>query len=270
MNSGDFQYATGDVVIGGNLVVAGTVNSSSNSMTAATGIIAVNGTPPITATTSNGVVALTYTGATTGITAVNGTGVISVTAPTTEGVVEVSYTGSSGITAVNGTGAISVTAPTTQGVVDVSFVGPSQFQAIYVGPNTAQPYPSDTGYGLQMQTGSTSYSTPEVATWSSPIFTVTCQGVSGWISVVPSSNSATELQIIPPDFDGQGITNRPAVQLIVVPMSSIAARFNGFVEAFAGGYWAYASADASTIGINETALFYYEWRNLYKVPPTGN
>lgn len=62
-NCGDLQYASGDVCIGGNLVVAGTVTAAGG---VGSGITAVNGTSPINAVTTNGVVALTYTGSSSG------------------------------------------------------------------------------------------------------------------------------------------------------------------------------------------------------------
>ena len=59
MNSGDLQYASGDVAIAGNLFVAGTVISSNDGVQSVTPSV-VPGQLGITTSTANGVVAVGY------------------------------------------------------------------------------------------------------------------------------------------------------------------------------------------------------------------
>ena len=254
-NVGYLQYASGDVCIGGNLVVAGTVTSAGGG--GSTGISAVTATPPISANTNAGVVELTYQSSI--VTAVNGTPPIS--AITTNGVVALTYTGASLISAVTATSPIS--ANTNAGVVELSVIEDTviQSQAAFAGPS---PYPTDVGYGLQMQTGSSGILNPEVATYDGTQYVATCLNVNGWISIPVSTTTASQLLVIPPDF-GVGVMGRPRAQLIITPLSYYALLFKGFVGPAASGNWGYYPATTGTppLGSGNT-VFYYEWRNLYK------
>ena len=306
-NCGDLQYVSGDVCIGGNLVVAGTVTSNGGG---GNGITAVTATPPISANTNAGVVELTYQSLI--VTAVNGSENIS--AVTSNGVVELAYTGGASlissvtatppisantnagvveltyqsliVTAVNGSENIS--AVTSNGVVELAYTGASLISAVTATPpisaNTnagvvtlsvkniqsqaafagLSPYPTDVGYGLQMQTGTSGIVNPEVATYDGTQYVATCLNVNGWIYIPYSTTTASQLLVIPPSF-GVGVMGRPRAQLIITPVSNYATLFKGFVAPGSSGNWGYYPMTTGTPPLGTgNSLFYYEWRNLYK------